>query len=145
MRVEDMRVHWSFCTGSSPRIGYREPDCPVRTVTHTFNFQSPEMFEAKAREIVSQWVPTLAGKSFHVQNAAQRIQAVFPAWKRSGFSMSTFWRRWKTGTGSHHIHGSDYVIAVVTIGTQAGFSLWTREELRRFALLNRTDTAEFGI
>jgi hypothetical protein len=39
----------------------------VRPATRTFHFDLPEEFEARAREIALEWVPELAGKSFHVR------------------------------------------------------------------------------
>ncbi|HKZ17835.1 MAG TPA: THUMP domain-containing protein [Geobacteraceae bacterium] len=138
MRVEDIRRALELLHGKLAE----DPDIAnliarFVPVTHTFNFQSPEMFEVKAREIVSQWVPILAGKSFHVRMRRRGFKGRLSSMEEERFLDEHLLEALeKTGTpGRITFTDPDYVIAVVTIGTQAGFSLWTREELRRFALL----------
>jgi tRNA(Ser,Leu) C12 N-acetylase TAN1 len=105
--------------------------------SHTFTFQSPEIFEVRAREIVSQWVPALAGKSFHVRMRRRGFKGRLSSMEEERFLDEHLLDALeKTGTpGRIAFADPDCIIAVVTIGTQAGLSLWTREDLQRFTLL----------
>jgi len=51
----------------------------VVPVTHTFTFQLPEEFEAKAKEVVLGWVPQLAGKGFHVRMHRRGFKGKLPS------------------------------------------------------------------
>jgi tRNA(Ser,Leu) C12 N-acetylase TAN1 len=103
-------------------------------VTRTFLFHSAEEFEARAKEIVLEWAPRLAGRSFHV-----RI-------RRRGFKgriASTDEERILNDVVIDSLHESgshagiefekpDAVIVVETVGTWAGLSFWTQEDIARY-------------
>jgi tRNA(Ser,Leu) C12 N-acetylase TAN1 len=106
-------------------------------VPHVFNFQSPGMFEEKAREIVSAWAPDLANKSFHVRMRRRGFKG-----RMSSMDEERFLDEYlldaleKAGTPGRIVFDDpDCIIAVETIGTRAGMSLWSRGDLRRYPLL----------
>jgi len=106
-------------------------------VTSAFRFESPEDFQEQARAAVQPLLPRLAGKSFHV-----RIQ-------RRGFKgrlTSAAEERWLGGVVLDALESAgtparvsfqdpDCILAVEMLGTRAGLSLWTREQLRRYPFL----------
>jgi tRNA(Ser,Leu) C12 N-acetylase TAN1 len=138
MRVEDIRQALEFLQdklAGDPTVA----DLIARfvPVTHAFSFQSPEIFEARAREIVSQWVTALEGKSFHVRMRRRGFKGRLSSMDEERFLDEYLLDALeKTGTpGRIEFTDPDCIIAVVTIGTQAGLSFWNREDLRRYALL----------
>jgi tRNA(Ser,Leu) C12 N-acetylase TAN1 len=109
----------------------------VVPATHTFTFQSPEIFETRAREIVSDWIPALADKSFHVRMRRRGFKGRMSSMEEERFLDEFLLDALeKTGTPGHiAFDNPDYIIAVETIGTRAGLSLWSREELQRYRLV----------
>jgi tRNA(Ser,Leu) C12 N-acetylase TAN1 len=57
----------------------------VVPVTSTFSFQSPEEFEAKAKEVVLSWLPQLAGKTFHVRMYRRGFKGVISSQEEEHF------------------------------------------------------------
>ncbi len=114
------------------------PLARVMPVARSFNFQSPEEFETKAREVVSGWIPQLSGTGFHVRMHRRGFKG-----KLSSLEEEHFLDRYllealeRAGTpGRITFDDPDAIIALETIGPQAGLSLWTREDLRRHPLLH---------
>jgi tRNA(Ser,Leu) C12 N-acetylase TAN1 len=110
----------------------------VVPMSHTFNFRDQQVFGIRATEIASGWTEQLAGKTFHVRmhrrgfkdqlrseeeerllNAAI-VDATTPSGKPAVVSFDN----------------PDAIIAVETIGNQAGMSLWFREDLQRYPFLH---------
>ena len=114
----------------------------VVPANHTFSFQAPEEFQARAREIVLSWAPDLAGKEFHVRMHRRGFkgrlstadeerlldEVVLEALEKAG------------NPGRINFSNPDLVVAVETVGQQAGLSLWTREELERYPFLGLVNT-----
>ncbi len=129
--------------GSLEELARQDPDAltsltRVVPVAHTFTFQSPHEFETKAREVVSGWVPQLSDKGFHVRMHRRGFKG-----KLSSMGEEHFIDRYllealeRAGTpGRITFSDPDAIIALETIGPQAGLSLWTREDLRRHPLLH---------
>jgi tRNA(Ser,Leu) C12 N-acetylase TAN1 len=110
----------------------------VMPVARTVFFQSPQEFETKAREVVSGWVSLLSGKGFHVRMHRRGFKG-----KLSSMEEEHFLDRYllesleRAGTpGRITFDDPDAIIALETIGPQAGLSVWTREDLRRHPLLH---------
>lgn len=100
-------------------------------------FQSPEEFEAKAREAVGSWLTRLAGKSFHVRlhrrGFKRRLSSQEEERSLDTFLLQSLEQR---GTpGRITFDDPDAIIAVETVGQRAGFSLWTREDMQRYPFL----------
>jgi tRNA(Ser,Leu) C12 N-acetylase TAN1 len=138
MRVEDVRqaieqLHVKLAEDPD-LLGCLASFVPV---THVFDFQSPGMFEDKAREIVSVWASDLASKSFHVRMRRRgfkgRMSSMDEERFLDGFLLDALEEA--GNPGRIVFDDPDCIIAVETIGTRAGLSLWSREDLRRYPLL----------
>jgi tRNA(Ser,Leu) C12 N-acetylase TAN1 len=120
----------------------KEPDAlallgrvvPVRS---TFTFQSPEEFEAKARDAVIVCLPELAGKGFHVRLHRHGFKGRLSSQAEERLLGRVLQEALeKAGTPGHvTFEDPDVIVAVETLGNQAGLSLWTREDLRRYPFL----------
>jgi tRNA(Ser,Leu) C12 N-acetylase TAN1 len=114
-------------------------DCLSRVVPaeRTFAFQSPEEFEANAREIALGWVPRLAGRSFHVRLHRRGFKGRLSTPAEERFLDDVLLQALQAaGTpGSLSFEDPDAVVAVETVGDRAGMSLWTRDELLRHPFL----------
>jgi tRNA(Ser,Leu) C12 N-acetylase TAN1 len=129
--LEALRVRWADDPAAAAVIGRVIP------ATRTFEFQTPEEFEARAREAALALAPELAGKSFHVR------------FHRRG------WKRWHPGPGGERFldkallgaleaagtpgriafDDPDAVVVVETVGGRGGLSVWGREDLKRYPFL----------
>ncbi len=110
----------------------------VVPVTTRFTFQSPAEFEAAAEAAVTPWLETLAGSAFHVrmhrrgfkgrlssQSEEQRLDHhIVTALAASGREEARV-----------EFADPDYIVAVETIGQQAGLSLWPRVQRHAHPLL----------
>lgn len=104
----------------------------------TFRFQSPEEFEALAREAVGPWLADLAGKTFYVRMhrrgfkgrlSSQHEEQVLDKFLLAGLE--------EMGCpGRISFDDPDAVCVVETIGQWAGLSLWTRADRERFPFLH---------
>ncbi len=103
-------------------------------VSHTFIFNSTEEFEAKTKDAVRGWTPLLAGKSFHVRIRRRGFKGRFssPQEERILDTLLLGELEKSNNPGRIGFDHPDAVIAIETIGTWAGSSLWTREDLERY-------------
>ncbi len=138
MRVEDIP---SLLGQLSERVD-REPGilndiARLVPFTHPFNFQSPEMFEKNAVEVVSQWIPLLANKSFHVRMRRRGFKGRLSSMDEERFLDDFLLDALeKAGTPGRIVFGDpDFIIAVESVGTRAGLSLWNREDLLRYPFI----------
>lgn len=106
-------------------------------VVTTFSFHSPEEFEEKARTAVSAWIPSLAGRSFHIRMHRRGFKGRLSSMQEEQFLDGYLLQALETygQPGRITFDAPDAVLVVETIGTQAGLSLWTREELHRYPFL----------
>jgi tRNA(Ser,Leu) C12 N-acetylase TAN1 len=106
-------------------------------VTHTFSFQSPEEFEAKAKETVLTWVPELAGRSFYVRMRRRGFKGRLSSAGEERFLDDILLEALEKRGSTGHIRfeGPDAVIAVETVGPKAGLSLWEHEDMERYSFL----------
>ena len=107
-------------------------------VTHTFTFQTPAIFEEKARETVSPWIPGLAAMGFHIRMHRRGFKGKISSMEEERFLDNFILDALeRAGTPGHiTFEDPDAIIVVETIGQRAGLSLWTREELQRYPLLH---------
>jgi len=106
-------------------------------VTHTFSFQTPEEFEAKAKETVLAWVPALKGKSFHVRMHRRgfkgRLSSMNEECLLDDFLLRSLDR---AGSPGHIVfENPDAIVVVETVGPKAGCALWKREDMDRYPFL----------
>jgi tRNA(Ser,Leu) C12 N-acetylase TAN1 len=120
----------------------REPDAlaflgRVAPVRSTFTFQTPEEFEARAREAALAFLPELAGKAFHVRMHRHGFKGRLSSHEEERLLGAVLQGELaKAGTPGHvTFEDPDAILVVETLGNKAGLSLWTREELRRYPFL----------
>jgi tRNA(Ser,Leu) C12 N-acetylase TAN1 len=106
----------------------------VVPVTEAFTFNSAEEFEARTKEIVLQWVSHLANKSFHVRLRRRGFKGRIVSPEEERFLDEALLRvlEERGQPGRIEFDDADIVIAIETVGTWAGLSLWTREELEKY-------------
>lgn len=109
----------------------------VAPADHAFDFQSAEEFEERVRELAREVAPELADRSFYVRvhrrgfreslssHEEERLiaGAVFDALEEEGEAADV------------DFDDPDAVVAVETVGTRAGLSVWSRAELERYPFL----------
>ncbi len=110
----------------------------VLPVDQTFTFQSPEEFDEKARLAVCAWLPTLAGKSFHLRMHRRGFKGKLSSMDEERFLDTYILDALAMAgpPGRISFTAPDAIIALETIGPRAGLSLWTREDLARYPLLH---------
>lgn len=103
-------------------------------VTKSFTFQTPEEFEQKVKETVSEWVPQLEGKGFHVRMHRRGFKGSLSSLEEEKMLDEFFLELTKERGNRGHVtfEGPDVIIAVETVAHRAGLSLWTHEDLQRY-------------
>jgi tRNA(Ser,Leu) C12 N-acetylase TAN1 len=105
----------------------------------TFTFESVAEFEDKARSVAGQWTDRLAGKSFHVRLHRRRGDVgvkLRSHTEETALDKVILQRLSEMGRpGQIRFEDPDYVLDIETVGSQAGMSLWSRDDLGRFAFL----------
>lgn len=106
-------------------------------VTTTFVFQSPPEFERQASQAVRQWAPLLAGKSFHIRMHRRGFKGRLSSQDEERFLDRVIIDALAQDGKSAHIdfESPDAIIAVETVGQQAGLSFWTRQQLEAYPFL----------
>jgi tRNA(Ser,Leu) C12 N-acetylase TAN1 len=109
----------------------------VMPVFRTFGFQTVEEFETGAREEIVTWSADLAGKSFYIRVHRRGFKAQISSHDVEKRLSETLLEKLETSgmPGRIDFGNPDAVIAVETVGTRAGLSLWSREDLARYPFL----------
>jgi tRNA(Ser,Leu) C12 N-acetylase TAN1 len=109
----------------------------VMPVTKTFNFQSSEEFEEKAIEAVSKWVPMLVDRSFHVRMHRRGFRDKMASNKEERFLDDFLLDKLKKKgiKGNISFQNPGAIVVVETVGSRAGMSIWTREDLDCYPFL----------
>ena len=109
----------------------------VSPATHSFGFQSAEEFLAKTKNLLIEWSPNLAGRSFHV-----RLHRRGPKYDLGTqetehlLNDAILDATMKLGTPAKlSFTDPDVVITIDTIDNRAGLALWTRDDLSQHRLL----------
>lgn len=139
MRVDDQKQFLDVLLEESRR----DPEivsslARVLPVFECFDFWSPEQFEEYARQAVSAYLGTLAGKSFHVRMHRRGFKGKISGMEEEKF-LDTFLLEELEKSGNNGritFEDPDAIVALETLGTRAGLSLWTRDELKRYPLLH---------
>lgn len=113
----------------------------VVPVTETFNFQSKEEFESRAKEIVLQWAPQLTGKSFHVRMHRRGFKGRLSSIEVEQFLDGILLQHLEQlgSPGRIDFENPDAIIAVETVGQGAGLSCWARKDLVSYPFLGLSD------
>lgn len=103
-----------------------------------FAYQSVAEFELRCREAVLEWLPRLANARFHVRMHRRGFKGKLSSAEEERFLDEFLLQRLAEGgrPGKVAFEDPDAVIALETIGPQAGLSIFGRDELRRFSLLH---------
>jgi tRNA(Ser,Leu) C12 N-acetylase TAN1 len=103
----------------------------------TFDFSTKAEFEQKARAVILGWADRMGGKTFHIRLHRRGM----------GDQLSSLSQEKELDTalldklieaghpGRIAFDDPDLVVDIETVGNRAGFSLWTREDLRRYPFL----------
>jgi tRNA(Ser,Leu) C12 N-acetylase TAN1 len=109
----------------------------VVPVTRRFDFQTPEGFADGARRIALGLAPQLAGKAFHVRMHRRGFKGRLSSPEAERMLDEVILGQLeKVGTpGRISFDRPDAIVAVETLGTEGGLSLWTRAELDAYSFL----------
>lgn len=115
----------------------RESLSRVMPVTASFAFQDPAEFEQRARQAAALWLPRLAGRAFHVRMHRRGFRGRLSSQEEELF-LDRFLIESLQQQGSDArltFDNPDFILALETLGQQAGMSLWSREQIARYPLL----------
>jgi tRNA(Ser,Leu) C12 N-acetylase TAN1 len=103
-------------------------------VTKSFIFQTPDEFEQKVKETISEWAPQLEGKGFHVRMHRRGFKGKLSSLEEEKMLDELLLELTKEGGNPGHItfEDPDVIISIETVAHRAGRSLWTREDLQRY-------------
>lgn len=109
----------------------------VVPASETFEFDSVEAFEAKARDIALAWVPALANKSFHVRFHRRGFGAEMSSQLEERFLDEALLAALDEAgaPGRISFEDPDAIIDIETVDTRAGMSIWTREDRQSYPFL----------
>ena len=110
----------------------------VMPVVQTFTFHTPAEFDNKARQAVTAWLPTLAGKKFHLRMHRRGFKGKLSSMDEERFLDTFLLEALDMAGNPGHIDftAPDAIVALETIGPRAGLALWTSEDLQRYPLLH---------
>jgi tRNA(Ser,Leu) C12 N-acetylase TAN1 len=102
-----------------------------------FEFHSAEEFKERARSIMLEWVPRLAGQTFHVRLRRRGGKHELSVHETERVLNETIVRATALSGNSAKVSFSepDAVVAIDAVDDRAGLSLWTREDLACHRLL----------
>jgi tRNA(Ser,Leu) C12 N-acetylase TAN1 len=105
--------------------------------THSFIFNSPDEFEHKAAEKILTWTKHVAGKSFYVRIRRRGFKGKLSSPNEERLlDLVLLESLEKAGTPARiSFVNPDAIIAIETIGTWAGLSLVSREDLERYPFI----------
>jgi len=109
----------------------------VAPAVRDFDFLSEAEFVEKAKSVICEWLPRLAGRSFHVRLRRRgTIHELRTQDTERLFNDAIVDATMQAATPSKiSFTDPDAVIAIDTIDNRAGLAMWTREEFARFHLL----------
>lgn len=130
--MEEMRALYEMQAPVVRDIGHIMP------VTDRFTYQSPEEFEDKAKAVVTPWLPALAGKHFFVRMRRRgfkgRLSSQVEEQFLNEYILDTLANQGEPAAKVDFSHPQQ-VIAIETLGQEAGMSLWNNDQLARYPFL----------
>jgi tRNA(Ser,Leu) C12 N-acetylase TAN1 len=109
----------------------------VAPAMRAFEFSSAETFKDNSKSIVLEWLPSLAGTSFHARlhRRGPKLELRTPDVERF-LNDVIIEAAAKAGLpGSISFTDPDAVIVIDTVDDRAGIAIWTREDIARHRLL----------
>lgn len=130
--LEDMHALYEMQAPALVNIGRIMP------VSQRFVFQTVNEFETLARDVVAGWLDELAGRHFYVRMHRRGFKGRLSSQEEERF-LDEFILEQLSNSGKAaarvDFSGAERIVAVETLGQQAGMSLWTREDLLRYPFL----------
>lgn len=110
----------------------------VAPAHHTFVFQSADEFEERALELASELAPGLAGKSFYVRVHRRGFRESLSSHEEERLLAGAIFRALEEEgeTAEVDFDDPDAVVAVETVGSRAGVSVWSRAQLETYPFLD---------
>lgn len=112
----------------------------ILPVTERFHFQSRDELESKAHQIALGWSASLAGKSFHVRMHRRGFKGrIHKTEQEQQLGAALLEHLEARGAPARlDFDDPDAVLAIETVGSEAGLSLWQRADLERHPSLRRS-------
>lgn len=109
----------------------------IMPVYKLFQFQSPQEFVEKAREVITPWIPNFTGKTFHVRMHRRGFKGRISSQEEEQTLDKSILDGLAGEDQSARVTFDDpeLILVVETIGQQGGAFLWTREERERYPFL----------
>ncbi|MGZ3788397.1 MAG: THUMP domain-containing protein [Bacteriovorax sp.] len=139
MHVEDIDefLH-DFAFEFLRRPYLKESISRVAPVMRTFNFNSREEFENKAKQLAGQWPDRIAGKTFYVRmhrrGFKESMKSLVEEQFLDRYILKSLQERGESAMVS--FTDPDFIIDVESLNNQAGLSIWSRDDLLAFPFLN---------
>ena len=109
----------------------------VAPVDRTFSFQTAAEFLDRARGALLALAPALGGRSFHLRVRRRGFKGALHSQEAERSLAGAILAALEEAGRPARVafEDADAVVAVETVGSQAGVALWTREDLARWPLL----------
>lgn len=108
----------------------------VLPIDHAFACSSFEELDARARAVLVELAPSLAGKSFHARLHHRGLRGASSRFEEQVLNALVVALTKSASPARVDFTDPDVIIAIETVGGRAGVSSWTRDDRRRFPLLH---------
>ena len=110
----------------------------VMPVTETFSYQTVGEFEHKAKTVASTWLTAIAGKRFHVRMHRRGFKGRLSSIEEERFLddfIQDNLEKENLPKAKIDFTDPELIIAIETIGQQAGLSIWNKQQLDQYPFL----------
>ena len=127
----------SFLQDMQTDRAYMHVFCRVIPCTCGFFFQTIKVFEEKARQCIQSFLPQLAHRSFHVRMHRRGFHSTIKSQDEAGLlgDYVDEQLRAQGAAGKVIFEDPDVILDVEIVAQQAGLSLWSREQRKRYPFL----------
>jgi tRNA(Ser,Leu) C12 N-acetylase TAN1 len=138
LKVEDIVAFLeSFLQDMQANPAYRQVFCRVIPCTHGFFFQTVEAFEEKAKQCIQAFLPQMAYRSFHVRMHRRGFHGTIRSQQEASLLGDYLDEQLslQDAVGKVTFDDPDVILDVEIVAQQAGLSLWSREQRKRYPFL----------
>jgi len=138
LKVADIEAFLdSFLQDMQEDPAYMRLFCRVIPCTHCFFFQTVEAFEEKAKQCIQSFLPQLAHRSFHVRIHRRGFHGTIKSQDEAGLLGDYLDEqlRLQDAAGKVTFDDSDVILDIEIVAQQAGLSLWSRDQRKRYPFL----------
>lgn len=127
----------SFLEDRRADPAYLHVFCRVIPCTHGFFFQTVEAFEEKAKQCIQSFLPQLAHRSFHVRMHRRGFHGTIKSQDETGLLGNYLDEQLQSqgAAGKVTFDDPDVILDVEIVAQQAGLSLWSRDQRKRYPFL----------